>query len=105
VTTHPTQGLADAFSALTCDDIPPAIRERVVGILLDTVASTIAGCRGDEAAQVEALADALGGPRRSTVIAGPPARSPARRSSTATRSPPSPSSTSAAPPSATSRPR
>jgi 2-methylcitrate dehydratase PrpD len=72
VTTQPTQNLADYFSALRYDDIPPPVRERVVDILLDTVASAIAGRRGDETAQIEALADALGGSRVSTVVAGPP---------------------------------
>ena len=47
------------------------MRERVVDILLDTVASAIAGRRGDETAQIEALAAAIGGPPGSTVIAGP----------------------------------
>jgi 2-methylcitrate dehydratase PrpD len=52
--------------------LPGRVRERVTDILLDTVASAIAGRHGDETAQVEALASALGGPQTSTVLAGPP---------------------------------
>jgi 2-methylcitrate dehydratase PrpD len=42
------------------DDIPGPVRERVKDILLDTLASALAGPAGDETAQVAALAGALG---------------------------------------------
>src|SRR5688500_4622520 len=57
---------------LRYESLPGRLRERVVDIILDTVASAIAGRHGDETAQIEALASGLGGPRTSTVIAGAP---------------------------------
>lgn len=72
MSTQPTKVLADFFSGLRYEALPAALREQVVDIILDTVASAIAGRHGDETAQVEALASALGGPRLSTVMAGPP---------------------------------
>jgi 2-methylcitrate dehydratase PrpD len=68
---EPSRNLADFFSGLTFDALPPAVRERVTDIVLDTVASALAGRHGDETAQIEALASALGGAKTSTVIAGP----------------------------------
>lgn len=70
--THPTKELAAFLADLRYESLPPPVRERVIDIVLDTVASAIAGRRGDETAQVEALASAIGGPRSSTVIAGLP---------------------------------
>jgi 2-methylcitrate dehydratase PrpD len=72
VSTRPTQDLAAFFAGLRYDSLPARVRERVIDIFLDTVASAIAGRHGDETAQIEALATALGGPRTATVIAGPP---------------------------------
>jgi 2-methylcitrate dehydratase PrpD len=72
VSTQPTKDLAEFFEGLRHEDIPGAVREHVIDIILDTVASAIAGRHGDETGQVEALASALGGPRTSTVLAGPP---------------------------------
>lgn len=69
---QPTKDLAAFLAGLRYDSLPAAVRERVIDIVLDTVASAIAGRLGDETAQVEALATALGGPKTSTVIAGPP---------------------------------
>jgi len=71
VSSQPTRRLAEFFSALRYESLPAPVRERVTDIVLDTVASAIAGRHGDETAQIEALATALGGPRTSTVIAGP----------------------------------
>jgi len=71
LTARPTSELAEFCSALTYDDIPPEVRDRVKGIILDTVASAIAGRRGDETGQIEALAGAIGGAPRATVLAGP----------------------------------
>lgn len=67
----PTQHLAEFFSGLTYDRLPAETRALVVDIILDTFASAIAGRLGDETAQIEALAHAVGGPRNSTVLAGP----------------------------------
>jgi len=68
---QPTRELAGFFADLRYDSLPAAVRERVTDIVLDTVASALAGRHGDETAQIEALADAIGGPKTSTVIAGP----------------------------------
>ncbi len=70
MTTHPTKALAEFFSGLRYESIPAATRDYVVDIILDTIASAVAGRHGDETAQIEALAAALGGPRNSTVLAG-----------------------------------
>lgn len=72
MTVDPTETLAGFLSGLTWDRLPADMQERVTDIVLDTVASAIAGRLGDETKQVEALARGLGGPARSTVIAGPP---------------------------------
>jgi 2-methylcitrate dehydratase PrpD len=72
VSIHPTEDLAAFFADFRYEAIPTRVRERVIDIVLDTVASAIAGRHGDETAQIEALATAIGGPRTSTVIAGPP---------------------------------
>jgi 2-methylcitrate dehydratase PrpD len=73
VSSDPTKDLATFFADLRYESLPAAVRERVVDIVLDTVASAIAGRRGDETAQIETLAATIGGPRDATVIAGPPA--------------------------------
>jgi 2-methylcitrate dehydratase PrpD len=68
---QPTRELAAFFAGLRYESLPEKVRERVTDIVLDTVASALAGRHGDETAQIEALADAIGGPKSSTVIAGP----------------------------------
>lgn len=68
---QPTRELAGFFANLRYDSLPAAVRDRVTDIVLDTVASALAGRHGDETAQIEALAEAIGGPKTSTVIAGP----------------------------------
>ena len=72
MSSDPTKDLAAFFADLRYELLPAAVRERVIDIVLDTVASAIAGRRGDETAQIEALAASIGGPPGSTVIAGPP---------------------------------
>jgi 2-methylcitrate dehydratase PrpD len=72
VSIQPTKELAAFFADLRYESIPARVRERLIDIVLDTVASAVAGRHGDETAQIEALATAIGGPRASTVIAGPP---------------------------------
>ena len=71
MSSDPTKDLAGFVADLRYEALPAAVRERVIDIILDTVASAIAGRRGDETAQIEALAAAIGGPRSSTVLAGP----------------------------------
>lgn len=68
---QPTRELAEFFAGLRFEAIPVQVRDRVTDIVLDTVASALAGRHGDETAQIEALASALGGPKTATVIAGP----------------------------------
>ena len=72
MSSHPTQDLAVFLSGLRYESLPAHIRERVTDIILDTVASAIAGRHGDETAQIEALAAAIGAPKTSTVIAAAP---------------------------------
>jgi 2-methylcitrate dehydratase PrpD len=71
LSSKPTQELAAFLADLRYESLPESVRERVIDIILDTVASAIAGRHGDETAQIEALATALGGPKNSTVLAGP----------------------------------
>jgi aconitate decarboxylase len=70
---NPGHHLAEFVSGLTYESLPASVRARVHEILLDTLASAIAGRRGDETAQIERLALALGAQGDSTVLAGPPA--------------------------------
>ena len=72
MSSDPTKHLAAFFADYRYPSLPAAVRERVIDIVLDTVASAIAGRRGDETAQIEALAASIDGPRTSTVMAGPP---------------------------------
>jgi 2-methylcitrate dehydratase PrpD len=72
VTANPLPEYARFLAGLRYESLPGPVRERVVDIILDTVASAIAGRHGDETAQIEALAAGLGGPTTSTVIAGAP---------------------------------
>ena len=71
MTAKPTNELAEFFSALKYDAIPDGIREYVKDIIIDTFASAIAGRRGDETAQIQALSQAIGGKPTATVLAGP----------------------------------
>lgn len=68
---QPTRDLATFLAGLRYDALPEAVRERVTEIILDTVASALAGRHGEETAQIEALARAIGGSQSATVIAGP----------------------------------
>jgi 2-methylcitrate dehydratase PrpD len=69
---EPTRRLAEFVAGLRVDAIPPAVRDRVVDLLIDAVASGLAGWHGDETAQIQALANAVGGPGDSPVIGGQP---------------------------------
>ncbi len=66
----PTARLAGFVAGLSVDAIPSRVRERVKDILLDTLASAIAGRAGDETAQIGALAAALGRSDESTLLTG-----------------------------------
>ena len=70
MSTTPTAELAGFIAGLEYADIPPAVRERVKDLILDALASAIAGQQGDEVRQVEALARALGRSAEATVIGG-----------------------------------
>jgi len=66
----PTAVLAAFTAGLGHDDLPGQVRERVKDILLDTLASALAGRAGDETAQIAAMAGALGRSEESTVFTG-----------------------------------
>lgn len=65
-----TQTLAHFAAALGYDDIPPRAREHCKTLLLDALACAVAGHRGEETAQVAALASALAQSREASVIGG-----------------------------------
>jgi 2-methylcitrate dehydratase PrpD len=69
-TDTPTAELARFVAGLEYGRIPEPVRERVKDIILDTLASAIAGRQGDETKQIRALATALGSSREATVIGG-----------------------------------
>jgi 2-methylcitrate dehydratase PrpD len=52
----PTGVLARWAATVDAADIPPRVRRRTAHLLLDTIASALAGRHGDETAQVEAVA-------------------------------------------------
>jgi 2-methylcitrate dehydratase PrpD len=66
----PTRLLAQFIAGLDHDAIPEPVRERAKVILLDTLASALAGRAGDEVKQVRALAAALGTSQEATLITG-----------------------------------
>src|SRR3989442_8773939 len=68
----PPAELARFIANLEYDQLPAAVRERVKDIILDTLASAIAGRHGDESRQIRALAGALGASREASVIGGEP---------------------------------
>ena len=65
--------LAEWISGLQWDSIPPPVQERVEIMLLDAIASALAGRGRDLVRQVEGPARAFGGPGDSTVIGSRPA--------------------------------
>src|SRR5438128_4075730 len=66
----PTAELARFIAGLEYEQLPQPIRERVKDIILDTLASALAGRQGDETKQIRALAGALGASREASVIGG-----------------------------------
>jgi 2-methylcitrate dehydratase PrpD len=69
-TDTPTAELARFVAGLEYERLPAPVRERVKDIILDTLASAIAGRQGDETKQIRALATALGGSPEASVIGG-----------------------------------
>ena len=70
MTDTPTAELARFVANLEYSELPEPIRERVKDIILDTLASALAGRQGDETKQIRALAGALGASRETSVIGG-----------------------------------
>ncbi len=66
----PTAELAAFIANLQYEHIPAAVRERVKDIILDTIASALAGTHGEEVKQISALATALGESHESSVLGG-----------------------------------
>ena len=66
----PTAELAAFIAGLQYEQIPAAIRERVKDIILDTIASALAGTHGDEVKQIRGLASALGASNEASLIGG-----------------------------------
>ncbi len=66
----PSAELAAFIAGLQYEHIPDAIRERVKDILLDAIASAIAGTHGDEVKQIRGLATALGASHEASVFGG-----------------------------------
>jgi 2-methylcitrate dehydratase PrpD len=67
-TATPSRRLAEWAAAIDAADIPARVRQRTADILLDTVASALAGRHGDETAMVESVARGLAGGDEATVI-------------------------------------
>ena len=68
--TPPTVELAAFIANLKYDAIPEAVRVRVKDILLDAIASALAGTHGEEVKQIRALASALGASQEASIIGG-----------------------------------
>jgi len=64
----PTARIADWAASLGIDEVPPAIRKRTSHLILDAVASALAGRHGDETAQVEHVARDLSPGDEATAI-------------------------------------
>lgn len=64
----PSGTLADWVATVAADEIPPRVRERTGHLVLDAVASALAGRHGDETVQVEAVAEELAPGDVATVI-------------------------------------
>ena len=64
----PSRVLADWASAIDPGEIPGPIRERTGQLLLDTVASAIAGRHGDETAQIESVATQVAPGDEATIL-------------------------------------
>src|SRR5262249_48037043 len=65
-----TEVLAGFAASLRYDDLPGHVRDHCKNVLLDTVACAVAGHRGEETAQLAALAASLAQSSESSVIGG-----------------------------------
>jgi 2-methylcitrate dehydratase PrpD len=72
VASGPAAVLADWAASAQTATIPPHVRQRTAQLLLDAVASALAGRHGDETGQVEAVAREIAGGNDATVIGGRP---------------------------------
>lgn len=70
LTAGPSATLANWAASVRPDDIPDAVRQRAAQLLLDALASALAGRHGDETAQVERAARALAPGDAASVIGG-----------------------------------
>lgn len=68
---NPTETLASFVASLGYEDLPAGLRQRVLQIILDSVASGIAGRLGEETAQIEQLARTVAGEGDATVLGAP----------------------------------
>ena len=66
----PTAILAEFVANLQYEQIPAVTRERVKDIILDAIASALAGTHGDEVKQIRGLATALGASHEASVFGG-----------------------------------
>jgi 2-methylcitrate dehydratase PrpD len=66
----PTQILAEFVADFDYESLPAQVKERGSDILLDSIASALAGRYGDETRQVAGLAVAIGGDGPYTVVSG-----------------------------------
>lgn len=66
---NPVAELATFTSNLTIGALPASVRERVKDLLLDAIASGLAGTHGDETLQIKTVAEALGD-GQATVLGG-----------------------------------
>ncbi|MEO7869595.1 MAG: MmgE/PrpD family protein [Candidatus Limnocylindria bacterium] len=64
----PTAALAEWAASIDGNAIPARVRERTAHLLLDAIASALAGRRGDETAQVEAVAREVAAGDEATII-------------------------------------
>lgn len=64
----PTAALAEWAASIDGSAIPARVRERTAHLLLDAIASALAGRRGDETAQVEAVAREVAAGDEATII-------------------------------------
>ena len=64
----PTAALAEWAASIDGNAIPARVRERTAHLILDAIASALAGRRGDETAQVEAVAREVAAGDEATII-------------------------------------
>lgn len=65
---NPTETLADFLVGIEHDDLPPEVRDRVVSLLIDSLACAFLGRGGPETRRMESLAADIAGGGDSTVV-------------------------------------